>query len=310
MSWLRRSLVAGCAVSLSSIALGACGSAAVAPPVQYTLRPSGPVSSAELASMQSVERARLASLGVAAGSTVRIAGGDLVVAAYLGRRAAPDEAILSMTGQVILRHVECFAPPYRVHPGATPTTSQRVPGRCRSAFRLDPTNLQVQPNANSVNGYTANTVQPDPNFLLVPSTSPFREPLADRVVLAGLPADGTDRYVLGPAVLTGAAVMSAAAQRDSTGAWVVDATMTTAGASALDRISQMAFHQFIAIELDGVVLSAPLVLPAQTTWTSFNGQVSISGSLSATEASRAAIALADGALAVPVTVVPFRTLPA
>ena len=37
------------------------------------------------------------------------------------------------------------------------------------------------------------------------------------------------------------------------------------------------FHEIIGIELDGVVQSAPITLSTQSTWTSFGGQVEISG---------------------------------
>jgi len=37
-------------------------------------------------------------------------------------------------------------------------------------------------------------------------------------------------------------------------------------------MTQKYFHEIIGIELDGVVQSAPITQPSQTTWSSFDGQ--------------------------------------
>ena len=60
------------------------------------------------------------------------------------------------------------------------------------------------------------------------------------------------------------------------------------------------FHQLLGIELDGVVYSAPIIQPTQSTFTSFQGQGEISGgNLTQADAQNLAQAMNFGAL--PVT---------
>jgi preprotein translocase subunit SecD len=92
---------------------------------------------------------------------------------------------------------------------------------------------------------------------------------------------------------------------DQAGAWVVNYTLTGAGSPKWDQVTKTYFHQQLAIELDGVVQSAPLILPASTTWTSYGGQGQISGSFTQATAKSLAIAMEFGAL--PVRLIPLTT---
>ena len=111
--------------------------------------------------------------------------------------------------------------------------------------------------------------------------------------------------MLGPSQLTGHAVKSAQAQQDQTGAWVVSYTLTATGSAEWDRVAQANFHQIVAIDLDGVVQSAPLIQPASATFSSFGGSGQISGNLTQAQAQNLARALQFGAL--PVRLVPLTT---
>ena len=91
--------------------------------------------------------------------------------------------------------------------------------------------------------------------------------------------------MLGPTQMTGRAIGSAQATQDQTGQWVVDYTLAGAAGSALwDKVAQANFHQFLGIELDGKVYSAPIIQPTQSTFSSFDGKGEISGSLTQADA--------------------------
>jgi preprotein translocase subunit SecD len=86
---------------------------------------------------------------------------------------------------------------------------------------------------------------------------------------------------------------------------VVAYTLTKAGSPAWDAVTKTYFHQLLAIELDGVVQSAPLILPANSSWISYGGQGQISGSFTEASAKKLAIAMEFGAL--PVRLIPLTT---
>ncbi len=98
-----------------------------------------------------------------------------------------------------------------------------------------------------------------------------------------------------PAQLTGTAVKSASAQLNN-GQWTVNLVLTGPGSTAWDTLAKQQFHAIIGIDLDGQVISAPITQPTQSTFTSFNGQVQISGSFTEDQAKTLATELNYGAL--------------
>ena len=117
------------------------------------------------------------------------------------------------------------------------------------------------------------------------------------MLLPGTAADGSGRYVLGPASMTGTAVKSASAQLNN-GQWAVNLVLTSAGSTAWDTLAKEQFHAIIGIDLDGQVISAPITQPTQPAFTSFNGQVQISGSFTEDQAKTLATEFTYGALPV------------
>ncbi len=114
--------------------------------------------------------------------------------------------------------------------------------------------------------------------------------LADWAVL--LPGRGEPvGYVLGPAELTGEAVSEAAATFNNE--WVVNVDLTDEGAVGFDQIAARYFGQQVAIVLDGVVESAPVIRAAE-----FGGTAVISGTFDEEGARDLAVALRFGALPV------------
>ena len=115
-------------------------------------------------------------------------------------------------------------------------------------------------------------------------------------------------YLLGPAQMTGQSVAKAVAQQDTVGAWVVNYNLTSTGSPEWDKVAAANFHQELAIELDGVIQSAPIIQPTQSSFTSFGGSGQISGSFTEASAKNLAIAMEFGALPVRLDALTTQTV--
>jgi preprotein translocase subunit SecD len=127
---------------------------------------------------------------------------------------------------------------------------------------------------------------------------------ADTVLLpsADKSGNGADpagpRYLLGPAQLTGKVVSTATALPPdlsiSEPSWYVQVKFTSSGGPAFDKLAQDNYQKFVAITLDGVVESAPLIQQQ-----SYNGQAVINGAnFTETSAKNLALELRYGSLPV------------
>jgi hypothetical protein len=188
---------------------------------------------------------------------------------------------------VLIRPVLCFAPPYV----ASQAKSSPLPG-CGGPYLQSNSNLGEKPNT-SVRGYSTNLVGPDPTLAGYPSST--HDVPSHTVLLAGLsgPPPTGGRYVLGPSEmrLSAADVESASAHRSRTGQWMVTVHLSSDGAAAFDRVAQENFHLLVAIDMGGKVVSAPLIQPTQTSFSSFDGVLQVSGNLSASIARTVAAAV-------------------
>jgi preprotein translocase subunit SecD len=105
--------------------------------------------------------------------------------------------------------------------------------------------------------------------------------------------------------MTGTSLKNAIAQQDQAGAWIVSYNLTGAGSALWDQVAYANFHGLVAIELDGVVQSAPIIQPGETAPRSFGGSGQISGSFTESSAKNLAIAMQFGSL--PVRLEPLTT---
>ncbi|MGO8871499.1 MAG: protein translocase subunit SecD [Acidimicrobiales bacterium] len=232
------------------------------------------------------------------GAKVASQGANQITVSIPGERNTQQIlATLGNTAQLLFRPGLCYAPALTLSKGEKPSTGT-LPA-CSASTQLTAANLQVTPNSNNVNGYTSNTnIQADPQFATYPSTTPDNDDKNATVLLPG--SSGTQssgRYVLAPAGMTGTAVKSANAQLNS-GQWTVNLTLTSLGATQWDTLAKQQFHAIIGIDLDGQVISAPITQPTQSSFTSFNGQVQISGGFTEDQAKTLATDLNYGALPV------------
>jgi preprotein translocase subunit SecD len=106
-----------------------------------------------------------------------------------------------------------------------------------------------------------------------------------------------------PALMTGDGVDDARVEFDQNGQVEVSLRMTSAGADDFARITSENVGRQLAIVLDGVVYSAPVIRSAIS-----GGQASISGSFTTEEARRLKIVLKAGALPAPLEVLEERTV--
>ena len=254
--------------------------------VSVVYKPAQKVSLSDMQEVVTILSNRVNGLGVS-GATVNLQGREVVVSVPGAKDARSVLKAVGQTAQLYFRPVLCAADEgtklKAVAPGKLPA--------CGAQY------LETTANTNSL--------EPDPAFTDLKTTSPEKDYKNNEVLLPVLGEKGV-RYVLGKAQLTGRAVKKAVAQQTQTGEWVVNYTLTGTGSPAWDKVAEENFHKQVGIELDGVVQSAPDILPGQSTFTSFDGQGEISGSFTEASAKNLAQAMNFGAL--PVRLNPLDTV--
>ena len=264
--------------------------------VVYT--PATHASNADMQEVVTILNNRVNGLGVS-GAAVNLQGKNVVVSVPGVTDARRVLKLVGETAQLLFRPVLCqVAEPTKkakTYPGSVPA--------CASSYLWTAAALGVTPN-NSPQGFSSNSLPVDSAYSIVKTTNPNKDFAKDNVILPLLGSPGV-RYLLGPSELTGQAIGKALAQQDQVGAWVVNYTLTKTGSPEWDAVANKNFHQALAIELDGVIQSAPLIQPGQAAFTSFAGTGEISGSFTEQGAKNLAIAMQFGAL--PVRLNPLNT---
>jgi preprotein translocase subunit SecD len=266
------------------------------------------VSASDLAETVNILNNRVNGLGVS-GAQVNTTGTNQITIAIPGLK--DPAVVLSAIGQTArlnFRPVLCYAPPYipTKSTQSSPVTAAPgpLPASCPAPYQLVTSNLSGSTTSQNGVGYN---VGADPALAAYP-TSTSDSPSAV-VLQKGLVGSGfKGRYLEGPAELGGTAVKTASAQLSPTGQWVVNIALTGSGSKGWDSMTKRYFHEIIGIELDGVVQSAPITLSTQGTWTSFGGQVEISGNFTQQSAQNLAISLQYGSLPVALKQLTFQTV--
>ena len=261
-------------------------------------KPAHQVSPSDLTTAVNIMRNRANASGVT-GSDVSTQGNDIVVELPGVKNADQLIKTIGNTAEMLFRPVLCFAPPYEKTKGTKPPAPSAVPSSCSSSsYDLTAANLAI----NTSTGEPTNQPGEDPTLAAYPTTTSDYDsshPKSDVILPASADSGFKGlRYLLGPVGLTGSAIKSAQAGLNQTNAWVVDATLTGAGSPKWDTMAEANFHQYIAIDLDGQVISAPLTQPSQAGFTSFDGSVEISGNFNQNSAQSLSLDLNYGALPV------------
>ncbi len=266
------------------------------------------VSTSQLDEAVTILNNRVNGLGVS-GAEVASSGTNQISVSIPGvKNSAQVLSEIGQTAQLYFRPVLCYAPgyvsttvnaktakgkkaPVSVSPGPLPTS-------CPSADQLVTSNLTG--SVNSTNGVQYPGAE-DAALEAYPST--VKDDPKAYVLQPGLPVPGQTgvnqiRYLEGPAAMSGSEVKTAQASLSQTGEWVVNMTLTGTGSAQWDALTKQYFHEVIGIELDGTVQSAPINQPSQSAWSSFDGQVQISGNFTQDSANALALALQYGSLPV------------
>ena len=244
------------------------------------------------------QRRRYRRAALAAGFVALVVGGFIAVlvattssGSGTSRATSRPASVVTVRGPVLIRPVLCDAPPY------SPSVPRQVGPLgglpCTPPYELAASALDVEPNS-SPQGYSSSNVLPEPALASYPNSS---HDVPGHVVLLGGLADqhGGQRYLLGSSELklSAADVGSVVAQQNHVGQWIVTIHLSSAGAATWDRVAEENFHQLVAIDMGGKVVSAPIIEPARSSFSSFDGEMQVSGSLSGSDA-RALVAAVKG----------------
>jgi hypothetical protein len=215
----------------------------------------------------------------------------------LGARSLPVPAsVLISTGALQIRPALCeSAPSRKPAPGAV--VAAALPEACSSnRYSLEEPNLTVDTSSGVSN---LSSIAPDPALASYPSSSAsYNDSHPESPVLVPLLGASGLRYLLGPSELEGTAAASARVTFEPS-QWIVNVTFTDAGGSAWDALTEKYFHEIIGIDLDGRAVSAPLIEPSQSTFTSFGGRMQIGGDFNKLTADELAAVLNSGPLVTP-----------
>jgi preprotein translocase subunit SecD len=241
-------------------------------------------------------RNRVDSLGVAEPEISR--QGDNVVVDLPGVKDR-DKArrLVGRTAELRFRPVLLDVGPLGATPPTVPTTTPAtVAGTPESTTTttLAATDETVQAALASCDATQVGTLLAD--GATIPTTKSSEDQRDACVVLPE--RDTKSRLYLDKTALTGRAVDSAKASFSQGVGWAVDIDFTDSGSSKWDALGAASFHKPVAIVLDGLVQSAPVIQPDNTTFQSFGGRAQITGDFTQGEADDLATIINYGALPV------------
>ncbi len=249
--------------------------------ISLVLAPSKKVSTDSLEQAKAIIRNRVDALGVGEPEISR-QGNNILVEIPGIKDQANARKIIGQTAELRFRPVlQAGIPPEDYVP---PTTTTAKPKAGETTTTSDP-------------AATTTTTEKPPT---IPSTKP-EDDIATNPVLLGMvdkkTKQVTQRFSLGPALLTGEVVRTARAAFDQgSGRWYVQLFLTGKGSPSFDAMAAANRGKQIAIVLDGIVESAPTIDAV-----SFQGKPTITGSFTQKEASDLALVLRYGALPVQLT---------
>jgi preprotein translocase subunit SecD len=297
--------------------------------VSVVLKPQGTATNSELQEAVNIIENRVNGLGVG-NSNVSRQGNDVVINLPGIKDSSSALAELGQTATLYFRPVICIIPNNPTEtpttttvPKTSPTTKAALrgsgPQATLTAYHLPaasstPTTT-IPSNTGKGGGLTAAEAQSacsSSTAAELPTTQVSEDTANTYVILPYY--DKSARYVLGPADMKGDVVSNTSViAPTSGGGYQVQVTFTSSGAEQFDKIASERYPNYAsdpsnppyssmeAIELDGVVYSAPTIQAS-----SFHGSAVISGSSSApfssSQASHLALVLKYGSL--PVRFVP------
>lgn len=259
--------------------------------------PGQKVTSSTLQTVANIMTARVSAFGVSQ-PNITVQGGDIVVQLPGVKDANTILKDIGNTAQLYFRPVVCGAPAYTPSKTATATSKDYYPATsiCSGPYQY------TSAYYNSSAGQFAPPTQyiENPALAAYPSATPNLDNPKQSIILPVGASGGTGaaRYLLGPAVINGkiangTIIKNASAQLSTSQGWVVQFNLTSAGSTIFNDIAAKNFDQLVANDLDGQIVSAP-VIQSQT----FPGSGEISGNFTEASATLLATDLNYGSLPV------------
>jgi len=251
-------------------------------------QPAHKVSKATLQNVANIMVARADGLGLSQ-PNITTQGNQVVVQLPGIKDPKKVLGILGTTAQLFFRPVIAGAPPY-----------SPAKGKANAPYKTPPSPVGpyhwTSVYYSSAGGGTFNpgVYAEDPAYASYKNT-PITQDNPHKIVVFNNPggAYGAARLVLGPSEANGTIIKDAYPQVLQTGEVVVAFTLTGSGSPIFNTIASNNYHAPVANDLDGSIVSAPVILS-----TNFNGSGQISGSFTQASASRLALDLKYGSLPV------------
>jgi len=283
------------AVSVIALLAGLASNSAFA----VTLYPNatGSIESIQLTADQRVMTARLHAVGFS-NAAVKVEHGALIVTNGPSDLASPT-SLLTSSPQILVRAVTCYA-------GAEsgPLSTNPLPTTCSGPQYAAPTT--TPDDTSSAGGFTTPATEPDPALSAFATTTPAQDAASPSTtaLLPLLPLHDSgaavERYLVGPTLVTlsskvaSATVVHAAIE----GGWIINVRLNPNESQLWDQVAAEYFHRQLAIDLNGVIVEAPLIEPGNTSFSSFDGQMQLLA-VTKSGAYDLVAALTSGPLAVP-----------
>lgn len=202
---------------------------------------------------------------------------------------------------------------------AATTTAAKATATTTAAESGASTTVKAGASTTVKPGATTTTVAPAPTTTIKNAFKPTADggvettPIDqdDKNANVVLPVDERSpdaaRLLLGPSTLSGAVVKDAFASTDTSGFWRVQVELNSKGTAGFNQLAQANCGQRVAIVLDGVVQSAPVINQPCSFPT---GQVEITGNFTEREARDLSTVLKFGSLPVQLTPQTVQTVSA
>lgn len=250
-------------------------------------QPARKVTTSTLQEVATIMTSRIGGLGVS-GSSVQTQGGNVVVEMPGAKDAQTVLKEIGTTAQLYFRPVLGGAPPFT----GKKHTPYKVPPSPTGAYQYTSAYFTSADGGEYVppEEYVEDPVYAD--YPSTPSTEDQRYYDQNVIFSAGTGAYAA-RYVLGPAEANGTIIKSAYPAVSNTGAYVVEFSLTSKGAGIFDSIATKSYQKLLANDLDGQIVSAPVILAE-----SYPTGVEISGNFTSQSATTLANQLSYGALPV------------
>jgi hypothetical protein len=285
------------AVAVSAIALFAALASNSAYAVTLYPSTTGSVATTQLIADQRVMTARLHAVGFP-NAIVKVVHGALVVTNGPKDLASPT-SFLTSSPELLIRSVTCYA---GVQSG--PGSTSPLPTTCSGPQYSAPT---ATPSDSSASGFTMPTTEPDPALSAYATTTAAQD-AASPNASALLPVlntgtGATQRYLVGPTLLTLSSKVASATvvYAPTSGGWMINVRLNPNESQLWDQAASEYFHRQLAIDLNGVIVEAPLIQPTNSSFSSFDGQMDLLA-VTKSGAYDLAAALTSGPLAVPLIV--------